>query len=182
MYGLVNKAIEDMVTQLKGGAAWEALKRDAGVDLDTFVGMDQYDDAVTYRLVAAASRMLNLPSDEILEAFGEYWTMYTAEKGYGHLMNAAGENVFDVLDSLDDMHTRLEMLYPNMRIPHFDLTRESGTRAVLRYESERDGLAPMVVGLVKGLGKRFDTPLIVERLDRREDGAESDSFRITLTD
>lgn len=182
MYGLVNKAIEDMVTHLKGAAAWEALKRDAAVDVDTFVGMDQYDDAVTYRLVASASRMLNLPPDEILEAFGEYWTMYTVEKGYGHLMNAAGENVFDVLQNLDDMHTRLEMLYPNMRIPRFELVRESDTVGLLRYDSDRDGLAPMVIGLVKGLGKRFQTPVVVERLDRREDGATTDTFRITLTD
>lgn len=182
MYGLVNKAMEDMVTQLKGAAAWEALKRDANVDVETFVGMDQYDDAVTYRLVSAASRMLSLPADDILEAFGEYWTLYTAQKGYGHLMSAAGDNVFDVLDSLDDMHTRLEMLYPNMRIPHFGLQRESECRALLRYESEREGLAPMVIGLVKGLGKRFHTPVTVERIDRRDEGALTDTFRITLTD
>ncbi len=180
MYGMVNKAIEDLVTHMKGPAAWQALKRDAGVDLETFVGMDQYDDDVTYRLVGAASRMLEIPSDEVLEAFGEYWTIYTAKKGYGHMMNAAGGGVFEVLENLDAMHTRLSMLYPDMRIPQFRLVREATGQALLSYESQRAGLGSMVIGLLKGLGKRFGTPVVVEWVERREEGAAVDRFRVSL--
>lgn len=180
MYGMVNKAIEDLVTDLKGAAAWEALKRDADVDVETFVGMDRYDDAVTYRLVDAAARMFGMPPEEVLEAFGEYWTVYTANQGYGHLMSAAGNSVFEVLENLDAMHTRLAMIYPDMRIPQFRLTRDAAGQGWLSYRSDRPGLGAMVVGLLKGLGRRFDTPVTVAWVARREDGADADRFRVAL--
>ncbi|MCA8974813.1 MAG: heme NO-binding domain-containing protein, partial [Planctomycetes bacterium] len=162
----MNKAIEEMVIHLKGPAAWESLKRSAGVDVDTFVGMDQYDDTVTYKLVDAASVRMKMSAEDILEAFGEYWILYTAHKGYGELMSAAGNGVFETLANLDDMHARVELLYPDMRIPVFTFRRSSDTEGVLHYSSQRAGLAPMVVGLVKGLGKRCGTPVCVDRLAR----------------
>ena len=117
MYGIVNKAMEDMVTNLRGRATWEAVKRLAGVDLDSFMDMQPYDDAVTDRLVDAAARLFSLEVDEVLEAFGEYWMLYTAEKGFGDILGAAGTDVFEVLRNVDAMHGRLALTFPDMRMP-----------------------------------------------------------------
>jgi hypothetical protein len=39
-------------------------------------------------------------------------------------------------------------------------------------------LTPMVFGLIRGLGKRFNTPAIVTVLDSKSQGADHDSFLV----
>ena len=55
MYGLVNKAIEDLVVSNFGEDKWEAIKAKAGVDVEVFVSNEAYPDDITYNLVGAAS-------------------------------------------------------------------------------------------------------------------------------
>ena len=44
----------------------------------------------------------------------------------------------------------------------------------LIYESEREGLASMVVGLLKGLGKRFNKDCSIEQIGHRsKDGKDT---------
>ena len=81
MYGMVNRALESMVCKDYGEPTWEAIRQAAGVDVEIFVNNQSYDDDVTYRLVAAASKTLDLPSATILEAFGVYWVLHTAVEG-----------------------------------------------------------------------------------------------------
>ena len=77
MYGLVNKAVVDLVVNKFGEDTWVAIKKKAGVDHDLFVSMDAYPDDITYRLVGAASEVLGIPPAAVLEAFGEWWVLYT---------------------------------------------------------------------------------------------------------
>ena len=90
MYGLVNKAVVDLVCSKFGQDTWNKIKAKAEVDIDVFVSMDAYPDDVTYRLVGAASEVLKIPPEQVLEAFGEWWVLYTASEGYGPLLDASG--------------------------------------------------------------------------------------------
>ena len=78
MYGMVNKAVEDMVVMHHGEPVWEQIKAKAGVDVDVFMSNESYSDDVTYNLVAAASEVLEVPADQILIGFGEHWILHTA--------------------------------------------------------------------------------------------------------
>src|ERR1700761_8886775 len=106
MYGLINKAIHDLVTTRFGDAKWQEICHKAGVTDAAFVSMEKYPDETTYRLVGAASEVLATPAEDVLELFGEYWTVYSAEAGFGHLLEFAGSNLVDFLRNLDNMHTR----------------------------------------------------------------------------
>ena len=66
MYGMVNKAVEEMVVLHHGEAVWEEIKAKAGVDVDVFMSNESYSDDVTYNLVGAASAVLGVPADQIL--------------------------------------------------------------------------------------------------------------------
>src|SRR5205085_7491799 len=46
MYGLVNKAIEDLVISLTNEDTWLEIARRADIDVVTFVSLDTYDDAL----------------------------------------------------------------------------------------------------------------------------------------
>lgn len=55
MYGLVNKAIEELVLATHGEEAWDQISKKAGVHSDVFISNESYPDEVTYRLVTEAS-------------------------------------------------------------------------------------------------------------------------------
>jgi len=48
MYGIVNKAIEDLVKTNFGEHIWDAVKKRSGVDIDYFLSSEPYDDDITY--------------------------------------------------------------------------------------------------------------------------------------
>jgi hypothetical protein len=178
MYGLVNRAVEDLISERFGPEAWERIKQRAGLDIDLFISMDAYPDDVTYRLVGAASEELGIPAEQLLEAFGEYWILYTAEQGYGELLRMGGDSLPEFLQNLHDLHSHVALSFPHLRPPSFWLSDVTAGSARLHYQSSRSGLAPMVTGLLKGLGKRFATPVVVEHARRRDDGAAHDEFLV----
>ena len=88
MYGLVNRAIHELVTEAFGASTWEAVCAEVGIDPVGFVAMDNYPDKLTYDLVGAVSRRTGMEPSAVLEAFGKYWVEYTGVQGYGSLMAA----------------------------------------------------------------------------------------------
>jgi hypothetical protein len=176
---MVNKAVEDMVCALHGEAMWEQVKARACVDVDVFISNEGYPDAVTYRLVQAVSELTATPADAILEAFGEHWILKTAREGYGELMDAGGRSLPEFLTNLPDFHTRVSMIFPRLEPPRFKVSDMTERSLLLHYHTQRAGLAPFVTGLLKGLGKRFQTPLTGVTLIRsRAEGAGHDTFLV----
>ncbi|PON19691.1 hypothetical protein C2W62_01480 [Candidatus Entotheonella serta] len=66
MYGLVNKAIAELVCDRYGEETWDIIKEKADVDIDAFISMDSYDDEVSYKLVGATSEVLGLSPEQVL--------------------------------------------------------------------------------------------------------------------
>lgn len=179
MYGLVNKAIQQLVCSEFDESLWDEIKRKAGVTVEEFVSMSAYEDALTYDLVGAASEILDIPVPDLLDAFGEYWTVYTATEGYGHILAMAGATLPEFLTNLDAMHVRVAETYPDLKPPSFHYHQTSDTESELHYYSIREGLAPMVVGLVRGLGKRFQVQLRIRHTQKRADIGH-DVFALTI--
>jgi len=179
MYGLVNKSMQDLVTERFGAGTWMRIRRAAGVDHEAFVSMQAYPDTVTYALVQAASRELDIPVPNLLEAFGEHWVHDTGRQGYGDLMRLAGKSFVEFLQELDNMHGRVAVAFPALTPPSFECTDVAPGQVRLHYHSTRDGLGPMVVGLIRGLAGVFGlTGLVVKHEVRRSDGADHDEFLI----
>jgi hypothetical protein len=178
MYGMVNKAVEDMVVARHGQECWRAIKQKAGVDTEVFIGNEGYPDSMTYDLVGAASELLKLPADTILRAFGEHWVLETAQKGYGPMMRAAGSTLGEFLAYLPHFHDRVALIYPRLEPPHFTVTDQTENSLVLHYHSHRPGLTPFVEGLLSGLSKMFATPASVTLVISREAGGDHDAFLV----
>jgi len=155
MYGLVNRSIEQLVTDKFGEAAWDRIRERAGIDDSVFLASEQYPDAMTYSLVGAASAELSLTPEQVLEAFGEHWALRTAREGYGSLLDACGRTLPDFLENLPRLHDRIALMMPKLHPPTFSTSLRTPTSIRLHYSSTREGLAPMVVGLLRGLGTMF---------------------------
>jgi len=104
---------------------------------------------------------------------------YTSHEGYGALMHLAGSTFVEFLQELDNLHCRVALSFPDLMPPSFDCTDIHDNSVRLHYRSKRPGLAPMVVGLLRGLGQSFQlSGMTVDHDVRREDGGEHDEFVI----
>lgn len=179
MYGMVNKAIEQMVVMHHGEDAWEKIKVKAGTSIEVFISNEPYPDELTYALVAAASESLQVPQEKLLHEFGEHWILHTAMESYGGLMRAAGRSIGEFLGNLPNFHARVSMIFPKLKPPHFECTEITEHSLNLHYHSERSGLQPFVIGLMDGLGKMFDTPVEVKQTQFKHQGYTHDVFSVT---
>jgi hypothetical protein len=178
MYGMVNQAIEAMVTERFGDNAWERVRDRAGVADPVFVTMKQYPDATTYALVGAISEETGTEVPVLLHAFGRYWVEYARRGPWGAMMLSAGNNARELLAALDAMHARIAMNFPQLKPPSFRLLPSTDDEAILEYRSERPGLAPFVVGLVEGVGDLYGERVEAELVEPRAEGADCDRFRV----
>ena len=179
MYGLINIAIRDLIRSKFGEQQWLAVLSQSGASDTDFVRMRSGDDAMTYALVGAASEVLDMPASDILQAFGQYWTEFTAQEGYGPLMDAAGSTLPEFLENLDQLHTRVGMMYPDLKPPSFSCSDITENSLTLQYESERDGLDDLVIGLLHGLGTRFEVEVSVQLVSSKADTGVGSVFHVT---
>jgi hypothetical protein len=178
MYGLVNKAVQELICQKFGSEVWERIKLKAGVEIDVFISNEGYDDAITYRLVGAATEILGVDASAVLQTFGEHWVTETAERGYGALMDASGNSLPEFLANLPNFHARVKLLFPNLHPPQFKVSDLQETSLHLHYYSHRPGLAHFVIGLIRGLGTRFKTHVETTILSTRDEGLDHDTFLV----
>lgn len=178
MYGLVNKAVEELVVTNFGEEKWDTIKAKAGVEVEAFISNESYPDEITYQLVGAASEVLGLPAEEILIGFGEHWVLKTASESYGPMMKAGGKTLKEFLVNLPNFHTRVAMIYPKLQPPRFECSEITDDSLKLHYFTHRAGLTHFVVGLVQGLGKLYQTPAICTIVEQKAAGADHDVFNV----
>jgi hypothetical protein len=179
MYGIVNKAIEDLVKANFGEDKWDAIKARSGIDIDYFLSNEPYDDAITYKLAGAASEELGISVGQVLEAFGEWWILKTGKEKYGGLMQAGGSNLKEFLVKLPLFHNRVMLMYPKLTPPEFKVSNIEEKSIHIHYHSKREGLQEFVRGLLSGLGKMYEEPVEIELLQSRDTGSSHEIFKVS---
>ncbi|XP_030834771.1 guanylate cyclase soluble subunit beta-2-like [Strongylocentrotus purpuratus] len=165
LYGSVNVSIKDLVTEKWGNETWEKIRIKAGVD-DRFVKFDMYPDSITYQIVGAASEVLGVDGNVVLETFGVYWVVWCMRCGYDALFRALGGTLSDFMANLDFLHSvYMKTLYPKMTVPSFRVEELENDEMILHYYSNRRGLGSIVYGCVKAVGRIiFNTEVDIELL------------------
>ena len=92
MYGIINRALEELVIANFGQEKWLAVKQRSAVEADFFISNEAYDDAITYKLATAVSEEMNMPLSDVMTAFGEWWIVETGKEKYGGLMDISGHS------------------------------------------------------------------------------------------
>lgn len=169
MYGLVNKAIKDLVVTKFGEDKWDEICDLSDFVEADFISLQSYPDDLTYTLIKNASQVLKSDSSVVLEAFGEYWILYTADEGYNDLMDITGNSFVEFLQNLDMLHYRMANIMPKLEPPKFTVRNLKDSSLELEYRSERQGFVPMLFGLIKGLGKRFSLEVKISVLQEKND-------------
>lgn len=180
MYGIVNKAIEELVKVNYGEEKWQAVKNRSGIDVAYFLSSEPYDDSITYKLAAAVSEEMNISVDKVLEAFGEWWILRTGKEKYGGLMEAGGHSLKEFLINLPLFHNRIMLIYPKLTPPEFRISHVEENSLHIHYYSKRQGLQEFVRGLLQGLGKMYDTPVTIQLIESRNAGNDHEIFKVSF--
>jgi hypothetical protein len=179
MYGLVNKAIKDLVVTNFGEDKWNEICELSDFIEGDFIALQSYPDDLTYTLVKNASQVLKSDSSAVLEAFGEYWILYTADEGYNELMEITGNSFVEFLQNLDMLHYRMANIMPKLEPPKFTVRNINDTSLELEYRSQRQGFVPMLFGLIRGLGKRFSLDVKITLIQDKNDENDCATFLIS---
>ena len=99
-------------------------------------------------------------------------------KGYGAVFETMGRTLPEFLGNLDAMHARLSLSMPHLEPPSFVCEQTGPDQLRLEYHSHRRGLAPMIVGLIDGLGEVFGLEVRTKQTLSTNDGADHDEFMI----
>jgi len=178
MYGIINKAIEELVTANFGKEKWEIIREKSGVDIDFFISSEPYDDAITFKLAAAVSEIMNMKIEDVLIVFGEWWVIKTTEEKYSGIMESGGATLKEFIINLPLFHNRVMLIYPKLSPPEFKITNVTDDSVNLHYLSNRIGLQEFVRGLLQGLAKRFETNITIELIQSRNEGHSHEIFKI----
>ena len=179
MYGIVNKAIQDLVITNFGTAVWEKVKITSNVDIEYFLSNEPYDDDITFKLAAAVAEEMNLSVSDVFIAFGEWWILKTTKEKYGSMLQAGGENLREFLINLPTFHNRIMLMYPKLTPPEFKVSDVEATSLHIHYFSKRQGLQEFVRGLLQGLGILYDTPIKILLLQSKTDSSDGEIFKVS---
>ncbi len=179
MYGIVNKAIQDLITDKFGADEWEAVKEKSGVDVDFFLSNEPYNDDITYKLAGAASEVLGITVGQVLNSFGEWWILKTGKEKYGGLMAAGGSNLKEFLVNLPLFHNRIMLMYPKLTPPEFKVSDVEENSIHVHYHSKREGLQEFVRGLLSGLAIMYHVKANIELMQSRDSGNTHEIFKVS---
>jgi hypothetical protein len=88
-----------------------------------------YPDEVLYAIAGAASKTLDLPLAQVVEAVGYWFIPYVLSTEYGRMLSMAGKSFSECLSNLNAMHGHL-------RIAHFGGMHMPNIRTVMEVRSE----------------------------------------------
>lgn len=180
MYGIVNKAIKELVIADFGEEKWDQIVAKSNLTDDEFISTIMYDDSLTYTLAGNAAEVLGVPVNVVLESFGKYWVLHTGPKNYGALLDSAGNELIEFLRNLPGFHSRVKLYYPNIMPPEFKTEIISDNEVIVHYFSKRPSLTPMVYGMLHAIAERFGKKADVTIMSDRSTGADHDTFLLKV--
>ncbi|MEY3417710.1 MAG: hypothetical protein RL060_1822 [Bacteroidota bacterium] len=178
MYGIINKAIEGLVTDNYGEAVWQQMKLKSAAKVTNLIASESYDDMETYQMAVVASEILETPVQQVLFNFGERWITMAGIQYYGLLMQAERNDLGEFLVNLPAFHNRVMIMYPNISPPEFKIIVSGDRKVELHNYSTREGLTDFMNGLIAGMGKLYHENPVIQLKNGRTNGLDHEEIII----
>ena len=179
MYGIINQSIQELILKEFGEETWLRILNKSGVGVAEFQNHEVYDDSYTYKLAGAIAEILDTTLENVLKMFGEFWIIEISQKKYPSMMATGGSSFKEFMLNLPTFHNRVYLTYPKLIAPEFKV-REDNESLLVEYHSAREGLAPLMEGMLIGITKMFgeDDKKILKEYSKTPNGPDHDLFRI----
>lgn len=165
MYGIINKALQEMVINSHGMDVWEAVKDKAQIEIDAFINGEMYDDAVTYKLVDALCSIVSIAAVQVYYNIGEWYVVQTIGEKYAGMVQTAGKTLKDFFMNLPTLYASVKRLYFPNTPSAITVSDVQENRALVCYHGPRPNLGEIVRGGLSGfciLFKAHPTVTIIE--------------------
>ncbi|CAJ0568805.1 unnamed protein product, partial [Mesorhabditis spiculigera] len=177
MIGWVHITVSTLIIRKYGLEVWKEIKRKAGFSDETEFEVQQYyDDSDTFRIFRAAAATLGVSVDDMWELYGDHLITYASETGWNRMLACMADNLQDFLDNLNSMHYFIDQIAfkSEMKGPSFQCEDQGDGTLRLHYFSNRQGLYPIVKGLVRKTAKYlFDIEVSINVLERQQERRKS---------
>lgn len=177
MLGVVNKAVEEFVITVHGGAVWQEVLRDIGTPGFRFEPMLMYEDEKSYALIRALSKRLSKPQQDILDDIGTYLVTPPNGGALRRLLRFSGSSFDDFLFSLDDLNDRVDLALPDLQLPQIMVIPQTIDRVHVRVSQTWSGFAYVLQGLLRAMADDYGTLVF---LDVRRDITDSACIEVIL--
>ena len=181
MHGLINRSIQLFVTVTHGKDVWNEVTRKAGLDFSDFEGMMRYEEAYTPSIIAALTEVLERPRADILEDFGTFLVSGAGLEPVRRLLRFGGIDFVDFLHSLDDLHDRVALAIPDLRLPRLELRAHTDGHFSLLCEAPLTAFGHVMIGLLRAMADDYGALVLLEH-EGRANGAEIVSIRLVEQD
>lgn len=164
MKGVIISCLRDMVVDYYGLSKWEEVLERGGLDRQhVFLLTNSIDFRLAVQIIASACKVLNSSFEQIMEAFGEYWVKVYAPKLYGFYLRNVN-SAKDLILRIDEIHQKAARDLTNTKPPRFQYEwKDDKTLIIKCFSSWR--LVDLAVGIFRGVGKRYQENLRVEKID-----------------
>lgn len=147
MHGLINRSIQNFVTDSYGTAVWADVVVRADLDVPDFEAMLIYDDALTPKLLDHVAAALGRPRAEMMEDIGTY--LASKVEAVRRLLRFGGVNFEEFLHSLDDLPDRARLAVADLDLPEIELREHAKGRFSLICDSPLQGYGHVMMGILR---------------------------------
>ncbi|KAK0401830.1 hypothetical protein QR680_015996 [Steinernema hermaphroditum] len=172
MIGWIHLCVQQMILDKYGADLWQKILSDSGIEANkVYHAKKVYEDKEIYRTIRSISINSDIPVEKIWEMFGEHMVDYAFQNGFDKLLVSMADNIQDFIDNLNAMHFFILKLYLNtdVRGPAFQSERLDDGTIRLHYFSNREGIYPMVMGLLRQAARKlFDIEIKIMMTEKSE--------------
>ncbi len=163
MKGTIIKCLQEMVEKRHSKESWQQILNEAGLEGPQFFSLSSdVPDTDAIGLFEATASVLGLSPEATSDAFGDHWVNDYAARVYQTLY-ARLRSAREFILALDGVHMMVTNTIENAHPPRFDYQEEGDDTLIVTYKSQR-GLIDLYVGLARGVGRYFSTPMQVTKL------------------
>jgi hypothetical protein len=167
MKGTILKCLQEMVESRFGKDEWREVLTDAGFKGPQLFSLSaDIDDGKAVAMFGSAARVLEVDAQRVMDEFGDYWVNDYAPRVYQTIYGRY-KSAREFLLAMDDVHVMVTQAVKDSRPPRFEFETQGEKTLLVTYKSKRN-LIDLYIGLVRGVGRRFDTELDIVKLSARQ--------------
>ena len=179
MHGLINRSIQSFVHNSYGEQVWSDVVARAALEFDTFEALLVYDNAVTPRVLDAASAVLGRPRPELMEDIGTFVVSHPEFEAVRRLLRFGGVDFEEFLHSLDDLPDRARLAVPDLRLPSLELREHAKGQFNLICDAPVEGFGHVMIGILRVMADDYGALVL---MDHNGAGVGVEILSITLVE
>ena len=181
MHGLINRGIQNFVTDSYGRQSWVDVALAAQLGFIDFEGMLKYKEQLSPRIVDAMCKVLARPRGDLMEDLGTYLVSHPSLEAVRRLLRFGGVDFEDFLHSLDDLPDRARLALPDLILPPLALHPTGTQQFKLVCDAPLAGYGHVMLGVLRAMADDYGALAVLEHCGA-EGGVETIAIQLVEPD